>query len=105
MTSFRNLLLLLAAAASLSLGAAIPAYAQAGKSGNCLSDQQIQSEIASGQIQSWPSVKRTAGISAYQEVSDVRVCMVDGVPYYQVNIVSPNGEAKKVTINAVNGGN
>jgi uncharacterized membrane protein YkoI len=105
MTSFRNLLLLLAAAASLSLGAAVPAWAQAGKSGNCLTDQQIQAEIASGQIQSWPSVKRTAGISGFQEVSDVRVCLVNGVPFYQVNVVSPNGEAKKVRINAVNGGN
>ena len=91
------------AAAVLSLAVAVPAYAQAGKAGNCLSDQQIQSEIASGQIQSWPAIKRMAGIANYQEVSDVRVCLVNGAPFYQVNVVSPNGEAKKVVINALDG--
>lgn len=104
MTSFRNLLFMMVAAAGLSLGAAMPAHAQAAKAGNCLSDQQIQTEIASGQIQSWPSIKRKAGISNYQEVSAVRVCLVNGVPFYQVNVVSPNGEAKKVQLNAVDGG-
>jgi uncharacterized membrane protein YkoI len=103
MTFFRNLLITMAAAAGLSLALAAPAYAQVGKAGSCWSDQQIQSEIASGQIQSWPAIKRLAGIASYQEVSDVRVCPVNGVPFYQVNVVSPNGEAKKVVINALDG--
>ena len=63
----------------------------------------IQAEIASGQIQSWPAIKKLAGISSYQEVSPVRVCRINGIPFYQVNIVSPNGEAKKVVINALDG--
>jgi uncharacterized membrane protein YkoI len=77
--------------------------AQLAKADRCLSDQQIQTEIASGQIQSWPAIKRLARIANYQEVSDVRVCLINGVPYYQVNVVSPNGEAKKVMINALDG--
>ena len=105
MRFFRKLLIVLAAVAGVCLTAAAPAMAQAGKAGNCLSDQQIQTEIASGQIQSWPAIKRLAGISTYQEVSDVRVCLVSGVPFYQVNVVSPNGEAKKVMINALDGSN
>jgi uncharacterized membrane protein YkoI len=102
MTYFRTILITMAAAAALSFGAAMPAHA-AQKSGNCLSDQQIQADIASGKILSWPKIKRIAGISEYAEVSDVKVCTVNGVPYYTVNIVSPNGEAKKIVLNAVDG--
>lgn len=95
--------LIVSALAALSMGLVVPAQAQAGKRGNCLTDQQIQTQIASGQIQSWPAIKRLAGIAKYQEVSDVRVCLINGVPFYQVNVVSPNGEAKKVVINALDG--
>ena len=103
MRFFRKLLISLDAA-GLALAVAAPAQAQiAGKQANCLSDQEIQTEIASGQIQSWPAIKKLAGISSYQEVSPVRVCRVNGVPFYEVNIVSPSGEAKKVVINALDG--
>ena len=101
MTSFRTILITVTVAATCSLAAAMPAAAQGG--GVCLTDQQIQAEIASGEIQSWPKIKKLAGISAYEEVSDVRVCLRGDVPYYTVNVVSPNGEAKKIAINAVDG--
>ena len=101
MTWFRSILVVLTALAGVAI-AALPAAAA--QRGNCLSDQEIQSDIASGQIQSWPKIKKLAGISAYEEVSDVRVCLVGGAPFYNVNVVSPNGEAKKVVLNAVNGG-
>jgi uncharacterized membrane protein YkoI len=91
----------LAAAATMSVGAVLPAAAQAGQ---CLSDQQIQAEIAAGQIKSWPKIKSMAGISKkYEEVSDVRVCLRGGIPYYSVNVVSPNGDATKIVVNAVDG--
>ncbi|HWA42149.1 MAG TPA: hypothetical protein VHA10_02995 [Hypericibacter adhaerens] len=105
MTPFRTILFTMAAAAILSLGAATSAFAAppAG-GGQCLSDQQIQSAIASGQIKSWPKIKKLARISAdYQEVSDVKVCLVNGVPYYNVNLVSSNGDAKKIVLNALDG--
>ena len=41
--------------------------------------------------------------ATYQEVSDVRVCLIKGVPYYIVNVVSPKGEASKIVLNAVDG--
>jgi hypothetical protein len=74
MTSFRTILIMMAAAASISLAAVIPAQAQAEREKSCLSDQQIQSAIESGDIKSWPKIKKLAGISSYEEVSDVKVC-------------------------------
>ena len=102
MTLFRTILITMAAAASISLAAAMPAYAQA-RGGDCLSDGQIQAAIESGEIQSWPKIKKLAGISAYEEVSDVKVCLIDGIPYYMLNVISPNGEATKIVLNAVDG--
>jgi uncharacterized membrane protein YkoI len=105
MTISRTILITMAAAAVFSLAAAMPASAQgrAGDNLECLTDRQIQVAIESGQILSWPKVKRLAGISAYEEVSDVEVCMIDGVPYYILNVVSPEGEAAKIALNAVDG--
>jgi hypothetical protein len=106
MTCSRTILITVAAAAMVSLAAVMPAFAQDGARGNseCLTDRQIQTAIESGQIQSWPKIKNLAGISAYQEVSDVQVCMIGGVPFYILNVVSPEGEATKIALNAVDGG-
>lgn len=104
MTSFRTIIITMAAAATLLLAAALPSLAATGKDMDCLSDQQIQAAIAAGQIKSWPKIKKLAQISAdYQEVSDVKVCLIDGVPYYTVNLVSSNGAAAKFVLNAVDG--
>lgn len=100
MTGFRTILMTMAAAAMISLAAAMPAFAQ-GR--DCLSDMQIQAAIESGQIQSWPKIKRLVGISDYDEVSDIQVCMIDSIPYYMLNVVSPDGEASKIAVNAVDG--
>jgi hypothetical protein len=31
------------------------------------------------------------------------VCLIDGVPYYMLNVISPEGEATKIALNAVDG--
>lgn len=106
MTFSRTILITMAAAAVFALAAAMPASAQGRTSrGNldCLTDRQIQTAIESGQILSWPKIKKLAGISNYEEVSDVEVCMIDDVPYYILNVVSPGGEAAKIALNAVDG--
>lgn len=105
MTFSRSIFLAMVAAAALTLSAAAPGFAQGKARGNtdCLTDKQIQSAIESGTIQSWPKIKKMAGISAYEEVSDVTVCMIGGVPFYILNVVSPDGEAKKIALNAVDG--
>jgi hypothetical protein len=88
-------------AAALMFAAVPPAAAQ---SGGCLTDSQIQSAIQSGKIKSWPRIKAMAGIPRnYQEVSDVRVCLRGGVPYYNVNVVSPDGKATKIVVSAIDG--
>jgi uncharacterized membrane protein YkoI len=102
MTKFRTILIMVASAAMLSLGPAAPSVGA--PAGDCMTDQQIQAAIASGQIQSWPKIKKLGKIPGdAQEVSDVRVCMIKGVPYYTVNVVTPNGAASKVVLNAIDG--
>ena len=102
----RHLLPVAVAAAMIFSPAAIapavvaPALAQGTQ---CLSDADVQSAIAAGEIQSWPKIKRLAKISGYEEVSDVQVCLQDGTPYYYVNVVSPSGEARKIVVNAIDG--
>ena len=105
MTISRTILITMAAAAMLSLAAVMPSEAQGRMRGDmeCLTDRQIAAAIESGQILTWPKIKNLAGISSYQEVSDVQVCMIQGVPYYILNVVSPEGEAAKITLNAVDG--
>ncbi len=101
MKQFRSIFIVMAVA-GLVLAAAMPAFAQ-GRGMDCLSDRQIQAAIEAGTIQSWPKIKRLAGISAYEEVSQVQVCMIGDVPYYILNVVSPAGEASKIAVNAVDG--
>ena len=101
MNILRTILVIAVAAATLSLGAIMPARAQGEM--QCLSDTEIQTAIEAGEIQSWPKIKRLAKISAYEEVSDVQVCLQDGIPYYYVNVVSPGGEATKIVVNAIDG--
>jgi hypothetical protein len=102
MTQFRTILLSLAAAAAITLAAVAPGQAQ-GRETACYTDRQIQDAIESGEIQSWPRIKKLAGIGAYDEVSDVRVCLLGGVPYYILNVISTAGEAMKIALNAVDG--
>jgi hypothetical protein len=105
MTFSRSNLIKMAAVALIALTAVSPAFAQAGARDrlDCLTDRQITAAIESGRILSWPKIKKLAGISAYEEVSDVTVCMIGGVPYYILNVISPEGEAAKIALNAVDG--
>lgn len=100
MKTFSTILALAMAATTLSFSAMAPAHAQALE---CLTDAQIQGAIKAAQIKTWPKIKKLAGISDYQEVSDVQVCLHEGTPYYYVNVVSPSGEATKIVVNAIDG--
>jgi hypothetical protein len=101
MNSITTFLSIAFAVATLSLTAIAPAHAQGEE---CLTDGQIQTSIRDGEFQSWPKVKRLAGFGQdYEEVSGVEVCLQDGIPYYYVNVVSPDGEARKIVVNAIDG--
>ena len=103
MTFFRTILITMAAVAAFVVAAAEPAMAARG-GGDCWSNQQIQTEIASGQIQSWSRIRKLAGIPPdYHETSDTPVCIRGGAPHYVVNMASPKGEQFKYVLNAVDG--
>ncbi|MEO8758960.1 MAG: hypothetical protein ABI398_14550 [Devosia sp.] len=103
MKSIRTILIVMAAAAVMSLGAAMPAFAAA-QNANCLTDQQIQTEIASGQIKSWRTIRELGGVPAdYYETSYVQVCLKGGVPYFVVKMSSSKGESVKIVLNAMDG--
>lgn len=102
MSSIRTIVIMVAAVAGFTLATAVPAFAQG--AGDCLSTRQIQNAIESGEIQSWPRIKRLARIANdYQEVSDLSVCRIGGRLYYIVNLSSPDGGYEKFAFNAVNG--
>lgn len=91
----------MAAAAIFSLAAVMPAAAQGS---DCLSNQEIQAAIASGEIQSWPRIRRLAQIANdLEEVSDLSVCRIRGRLFYIINLSSPDGGYQKFAFNAVNG--
>lgn len=103
MTRFRTILIMVAAAAALSLGAAMPAFA-APLPTDCLTDQEVAAAIASGQIQKWAVIRMLAGVPKdYKEKSTIRVCRLGGVPYFVVNMVSPKGDFNQYVFNAVDG--
>ena len=105
MTRIRTILITMAAAGALSLAAATSSYAAVlGRNADCLSDQQVQTAIESGEILSWAKIRKLARISSdYREIGNIRVCRVDGVLYYTVNLLSSYGEATKIVVNAVDG--
>lgn len=103
MTLFRTILITMAAAATLSLGAIGPASAGP-RDRECLTQPQIEAAIASGQIQSWARIRKLASVpEAYREASDIQVCTRNGALYFVVSLVSPKGEYFKIVLNAVDG--
>jgi len=102
-TSVTNLCLTAVLAAMVG-AAALPAWAADGDV--CLDNRDVQALIAGHKIRTWPAVKAMAGISGqYKEVSAVRVCELNGAPYYVVNVAGPTGESRQLVLNAVTGSN
>lgn len=96
-----TILTIMMAVATLSLAATLPIAAQAA---GCLAPNEIQAAIDAGQIQSWPKIRRLAGVpKAVKEVGELTVCMRDGLPYYNVKVISPDGVLTQLVLNAVDG--
>ena len=70
-----------AAVAPTALHVATSSHAAVlGRNADCLSDQEVQMAIESGEIQSWAKIKKLAKIASdYREIGNIRVCRVDGV--------------------------
>lgn len=85
----------LALALALALSGTGAAQAQA-----CLDKQQIQEAVASGTILSLDAVLANAGIDRGAEILNVQVCNQGGGMVYIIGVLSPDGQAQNLTLNA-----
>ena len=85
----------LALALALALVSTAPASAQA-----CLDKRQIQEAVSSGQIMSLDAVLASAGVGGNVDVLSVQVCEQGGRLVYIIGVLSPNGDAQNLVLNA-----
>lgn len=85
----------LALALALALAGTGSAQAQA-----CLDKRQIQEAVASGEILSLDAVLASAGVAANAEILNVQVCDQGGSLVYVIGVLSEDGQAQNLTLNA-----
>ncbi len=85
----------LALALALALAGTGTSQAQA-----CLDKRQIQEAVSSGQIMSLDAVLVQAGVPAESEILNVQVCDEGGTLVYVIGVLSPDGQAQNLTLNA-----
>ncbi|WP_338722971.1 hypothetical protein [Devosia sp. XK-2] len=85
----------LALALALALASTGQSQAQA-----CLDKRQIQEAVSSGQIASLDTVLARAGVDAGSEILNVQVCDEGGALVYVIGVLSPDGQAKNLTLSA-----
>lgn len=74
--------------------------ATAGAQAACLSKREIQDAVSSGQIKSLDTVLSEAGVGSGQQVLNVQVCDQNGQLVYVIGVLSPDGQARNLTLNA-----
>mgnify|MGYP007050316302 FL=1 len=82
-------------ALAMGLAATGGASAQA-----CLDKRQIQDAVSSGQIMSLDAVLASAGIGGSAEILSVQVCDEGGRLVYIIGVLTPEGEAQNLVLNA-----
>lgn len=92
--------ILAAMAVALLAGPGAPVSAVAQDRNNCLSRQDIQSQLSKGDIEELATVMERAGIE--QRPLSAEVCDLNGEPHYFVNLMDSYG-GKQVTLNARKG--
>lgn len=75
-----------------------PAASSAQSRDNCLSRQDIQKQLAKGDIAPLADVMNRAGIK--ERPLSVEVCDVNGDPHYIVNMMDSYGGSQSVSLNA-----
>lgn len=85
----------LALALAIALASTTTASAQA-----CLDKRQIQEAVSSGQIMSLEAVLASAGVDRSAEILNVQVCDQGGHLVYVIGVLSPNGDAQNMVLNA-----
>ena len=96
MTLMTRLLFTFLSVALVSAMLLAPAWAQE----NCLTDAQIQSAVASGNIQPVARVLEREGIPASTQVLSVRVCETGEGLSYVLAVLGEAGEARTLTVSA-----
>ena len=66
----------------------------------CLNNRQIQEAVSSGEIMSLAQVLSSAGIGSSAEVLNVQVCDEGGRLVYIIGVLTPDGEAQNLVLNA-----
>lgn len=83
--------------------ATVPVLSQSGGP-NCLSGPEIQAAIADGTIKPLDQILQMAGIvPGVKVLQPVAVCERQGEPYYLLNLLGADGDARKVVLHAVTG--
>lgn len=66
----------------------------------CLDNRQIQEAVSSGEIMSLAQVLSSAGVGSSAEVLNVQVCDEGGRLVYIIGVLTPDGEAQNLVLNA-----
>ena len=66
----------------------------------CLDKRQIQEAVSSGEILSLDAVLARAGVDPNAEILNVQVCDEGGALVYVIGVLSPDGQAQNLTLNA-----
>ncbi|GAB5427910.1 MAG: hypothetical protein Devi2KO_13690 [Devosia indica] len=85
----------LALALALALASTGSSQAQA-----CLDKRQIQEAVSSGQIMSLDAVLAQAGVDPSSDILNVDVCDESGRLVYVIGVLSSDGQAQNLTLNA-----
>ena len=94
-TSIPKFLASIAVALAVGLASAGAASAQ-----GCLDKRQIQDAVSSGQIMSLDAVLASAGIGGSAEILSVQECDEGGRLVYIIGVLTPEGEAQNLVLNA-----
>ena len=85
----------LALALALALASTGTTQAQA-----CLDKRQIQEAVSSGEILSLDAVLARAGVDPNAEILNVQVCDEGGALVYVIGVLSPDGQAQNLALDA-----
>lgn len=91
----RSALLALVLAMLLAFSGTLQAQAQ-----SCLGKREIQEAVASGQIMSLDAVLASAGVDGSAEILNVQVCDEGGGLVYVIGVLSEDGQAQNLVLNA-----
>ncbi|NGP18702.1 MULTISPECIES: hypothetical protein [Devosia] len=87
------------AAMALALALALAGTGQS-QAQACLDKRQIQEAVASGEIMSLDAVLASAGVDSSTDILNVQVCDEGGALVYVIGVLSSDGQAQNLVLNA-----